>query len=83
MRQNASKVREGFAGVIDRVRHGGERVILQRHGRDAAAIVPLEDLALIEAIEDRLDIQEALRRLRNPKDTTIPYDRLRKQMGLL
>ncbi len=81
-RQAASKVREDFSEVIDEVRHHGERVILHRRGKDVAAIVPLEDLALIEAIEDKMDVEEAMRRLNDPKDESMPYDEIRKKLGL-
>ena len=81
-RQSASEVRKDFAETIDRVRHRGERIILHRRGKDVAAIVPLEDLALIEAVEDRLDLEEAKRRLNDPNDKTFPYEEIRRELEL-
>ena len=46
-------------GGVNRVAYGKERVILSRRGRDLAAIVPLEDVELLEALEDRLDLDAA------------------------
>ena len=42
----AGKVRQDFAETVNRVAYGGERVVLHRRGRNLAALIPLEDLAL-------------------------------------
>jgi hypothetical protein len=34
---------------------------LQKRGKDVAALVSLEDLAMLEELEDRLDVLDALR----------------------
>jgi prevent-host-death family protein len=38
------QAREDFANEVNRVAFGGERVLLTRHGRAVAALVPLVDL---------------------------------------
>jgi prevent-host-death family protein len=45
-----SEARERIADVLGRVQRR-ERVILTRHGRDIAAIVPIEDLDRLRADE--------------------------------
>jgi prevent-host-death family protein len=40
----ASDAREQLAELVNEVAYGGLRVILQRHGRDRAAVVSLDDL---------------------------------------
>jgi len=55
----ATQLRGDLTETINRVAYGGERVILERHGREMAAIVSMEDLALLEAMENKLDIEEA------------------------
>jgi prevent-host-death family protein len=62
-RLRASQVREAFAGTLDRVGKG-ERIVVERHGRRIAAMVPVEDLDALEALEDREDIAAARRALR-------------------
>lgn len=37
--------RDDLAELVNAVAYGGSRIILQRHGRDLAALVPLKDLA--------------------------------------
>jgi prevent-host-death family protein len=56
----ASQARDHFSEILNQVAYGGERVIVGRRGKELAAIVSLEDLRLLEAIEDRLDVRDAL-----------------------
>ncbi len=53
------KEQEGFADAINRAAFGKERVLLRRRGRAVAAVVPIEDLRLLEALEDRIDLVDA------------------------
>jgi prevent-host-death family protein len=55
----ASDLRKDISQIISKVEFGHERIILQRHGRDAAAIVSLEDLRLLESLEDQQDLEDA------------------------
>ena len=56
-----TEIRDNLAEFINRVAYRGERVVLQRRGKGVAAVVPMEDLELLEALEDRSDIKAALR----------------------
>ena len=58
-RAAASKVRQDFSDTLNRVAYRRERVILHRRGKDVAAVVPIEDLRLLEALEDRMDLEDA------------------------
>ena len=81
-RLQASKAREEFSDTLKRVAYSHERIVLRRRGKDVAALVPLEDLALLEQLEDRIDIEEAKRILADPDDVAIPYSRVRKELQL-
>ena len=59
--------REHFSDVINRTAYGKERIVLSRRGKDLVAVIPLEDLQLIEAIEDQLDLQDAQKALKEAK----------------
>jgi prevent-host-death family protein len=76
-----SEARLQFAEVINKVAFGGERIRLQRHGKDVAAIVPIDDLRFIEAIEDRMDLDEARAALAE-KAPRVSWKRLKKDLGL-
>jgi prevent-host-death family protein len=81
-RLEASKAREDFADTLNRVAYGHERIVLRRRGKDVAALVPLEDLAFLEQLEDRVDLEEAKRILADPNEAPIPYRRVRKELKL-
>lgn len=76
-----SEAREDFGRTVDRVHHRRERVCITKHGRPVVALVPIEDLELLALIEDRLDIEAAREALAESKER-IPYELLRKELGL-
>src|SRR5437763_1290080 len=78
---STSKARVDFAEMINQVAYGGERVVLDRHGKPIAAIIPIDDLTFLEEIENRMDIDAAKRALAE-SDERIPYEKLRQELGL-
>ena len=79
-RLSATKAREVFSEVINRVNYQGERIVLERHGKDVVAMVPVEDLRLLEELEDRMDLDEARKRLK--ERGRIPWEEIKKKLGL-
>lgn len=55
----ASEARANFMEVISRVRYGRERLVITNKGKPAAALVTMEDLAILQLLDD-VDIQEKL-----------------------
>ena len=55
-----ASVRKNLAALIDEVQHRKERLIITRHDKPVAALVPVDDAALLDELEDRLDIADAL-----------------------
>ena len=81
----SGKVRQGFSETINRVAYGRERIVLHRRGRDLAALIPVEDLALLEALEDRLDVEEAEKILAEAKargEKPVPWEKAKKKLRL-
>jgi prevent-host-death family protein len=56
-----TKARNNLAEILNRVAYGGERVVLQRRQKGLVAVVPMEDLELLEALEDQADLKAALK----------------------
>ncbi len=56
---STAEARNEFADVISRASFGKERFVLTRRGKRLAAIVPVEDLELLEELEDRMDVAAA------------------------
>ena len=64
---------DNLSDLVDRVATGKERIIITRAGKELVAIVPVEDLELLEAMEMRLDIEDARAARREAEETgTIP-----------
>jgi prevent-host-death family protein len=78
-RLTSSTARATFSDIVNRVAYGKERVIVHRRKKPVAAVVPIEDIELLERIEDRIDLEEARQRL---NETTIPWAKIKKQLGL-
>jgi prevent-host-death family protein len=79
IRITISKAREDFAETLNRVAYRGERIILHRREKDVVAIIPIEDLALLEELEDRLDLEAAHEALAE-SDERLPYQTVRKEI---
>ena len=75
--------RKNFSELVNRVAYGKDRVVLTRRNKPLAALVPIEDIALIEEIEDREDLKAARAALREAKRKgTIPWSRVKKDLDL-
>lgn len=82
-RLNASEARNDFAATLNRVAYGKDRVVLHRRGKDLAAIIPIDDLTLLEALEDYLDVEAARKALADPRNRKrIPWTKVKAKLGL-
>jgi len=80
-RMPATEARNRFSDIVNDVAFRRERVILQRHGKDIAAVVPIEDLALLEALEDKIDLDTARKALAE-KEPAVAWAKLKRELGL-
>ena len=60
-----SALRERIGDVLLHVAVRRERIILTRHGRDLGAIVPIEDVERLRALDAAADDRDALTPYRN------------------
>ena len=78
-----SEARGEFSALVNRAAYGHERVLLTRHGKPIAAIVPTEDLEFLEALEDRDDLEAARAALADPDNQEeIPWEKVKADLGL-
>ncbi len=75
------EARQRFSEVVNRAAFGKERVVLTRHGKPLAAVVPVEDLQLIRAAEDAEDLAAARAALAEG-GTPVPLDDVLKRHGV-
>jgi hypothetical protein len=80
-RTTATRTSNRLDGTLDRLR-SGQRIVLRKGRKAVAAVVSMEDLRLLEELDDRLDVAEARKRLADPNQVPIPYERIRKELGL-
>ena len=83
-----SAFKNEIAETINRVAYAGERVCLQRHGKDVAALVSMKEIELldkIEQMEDETDLKnglKALQELKSGKDTTVSWEKVKQEFNL-
>jgi len=85
-RLNVSKAREELPEVVNRAAYGKERTIVSRRGKDLAAVIPMDDLRLLERLAqeelDRQDLKDARAALKEAKKKgTIPLRDLMRELG--
>jgi prevent-host-death family protein len=80
-RLTASQLREDLASALNKVAFGGERIVLQRNNKDVAALVSMEDLSLLRALEDKLDLEEMKKAMDEP-GANIPWEDIKKELGI-
>ncbi len=76
-----TEVREHLADLAHRVSQRGERLIVERRGKNLFALVPMEDVELLERLEDEADIRLA-REAMKERGPNIPWEKVKKDLGL-
>jgi prevent-host-death family protein len=79
-----TELRESLPDTIGRVAHGKERLLIKRHNRPVAAVVPIDDVRLLEMLDDLLDVNaaaEALEEIANGGELKSAAA-FRKELGL-
>ncbi len=80
---SSSQAREHFPEVISEVGFGKRRFIVTRRGKKLAAVVPIEDLNLIEAIEDQIDLDDARKAIEDiKKKGATSWKKVKAELGL-
>ena len=81
-----AEARERIADLLASVAGGRERVVIEEGGRVVGALVTAEDLrVLLELAEDLEDLtaaQEALDEMERTGEKPIPYQDVRRELGL-
>jgi prevent-host-death family protein len=73
--------RDDLSEVVNRVAYSKERICLTRHGKDVACVVSVEEARLLDLIEDRLDLSDALDALRELRDQgPVSWDALKAEL---
>lgn len=65
---SVSEARRTFSDLLGRAQYAHETFRITRKGKPVAAIVPLDDLEAMEALEDAMDMRAARASLKDAKD---------------
>ena len=76
-----SEARDHLGELVAKVEHAQERAILTRHGRPVAAVVSIEDLRALEAVEDEADLAAARESLAS-EERRVPHREILAELGL-
>ena len=87
-KMEATKVRRHFAEEMSKVAYGKQRLVIERNGKPLVAVVPIEDLALLEEYEaqreERDDVkayEAAKAEMERTGDKPIPWERFKRAAG--
>lgn len=80
---NMAEARENFAHLVNSAAYGHERIVLTRRGKRVVAIVPVEDLDLLEELEDRIDSQHVVKiREEVEREGSVSWEEVKKELNL-
>lgn len=77
---SATELKNDFADTTRRVQHAGERIIVRRNSKEAFAIIPIEDLRLLEALEDKVDLLLAEEAMADSRPA-VPWEEAKKELA--
>lgn len=81
---NTADAKEDFTDLINRVAHNKERVILTRRDKEIAAIIPIEDLKILEQNQNKDHLAEATEALKEARAKgTLTLEELKEEIGSL
>ena len=75
------RVRQELGDLLNRVALRHEQFVIERKGKPLAALVPVEVIAFLEELEDRLDLEEAREVLREGGKTS-SWAKVKQELGL-
>ena len=77
-----TEVRDALPDILKRAEEG-EHIVIEREGREVAALVSIEDLRLLEHLEDSADLLEGLKALEEETDEAVDWETAKKWLASL
>jgi len=79
-KHTTSAARAAVADIVNRAEYAGGRTVVHRRKKPVAAVIPIEDLKLIEQLEDEIDIIDARKAMRE-KGKNIPWEQIKRELN--
>ena len=80
MNANVVDVRNTFSEYLNLACYQGQRIVIQRRGKPVAALISVENLELLNALEDQADVKAAKKARKERGGVTL--DQYCKKHGL-
>ena len=78
----AGEARDRFAEIVNQAAFGEKRVVITRHGKKVAALVPMADLDRLYELERLIDVDDAKKALKEAQaQGTVTLETLRRTLG--
>ncbi|NGX56726.1 MAG: hypothetical protein K1060chlam5_00972 [Candidatus Anoxychlamydiales bacterium] len=79
-----SKAREQFPEIVNKIAYGSKKhIIFTRRGKKLAAMISMEELEFLEALEDRIDIEDATKALKDiKKNGSVAWSKVKSDLGI-
>lgn len=77
---SVTNFRDKIADLGNKVAYAGERISVENHHKPFFAVVPIEDLLLLEYLEDKMDLDIARAALK--KNDFVSWEKAKKELGL-
>ena len=78
---SVTELKNDFRKATGMVEYGQVRLVIERHNKAAFALIPIEDLELLQRVEDLMDLQAAEASMKDPRPS-IPWEDLKSKLGL-
>lgn len=73
---SAEKARNSFSELVSHTAYSKDRVVITRNGKKMVAIVPIEDLRILELLADRLEDAADLKELEKMRAGSLEFTKL-------
>jgi prevent-host-death family protein len=80
MKISVTEIRDSLSDALNRVAYGGERVIVERRGKNLVALISMDDLARLEELENQSDVKAAKKALK--EKGSVPLAKVKQRLGL-
>lgn len=83
IKYTTGEARERFSEVVNEAAFGKQRVVLTRHGKEIAALIPISDLHVFHELECLIDVEDAKNALNKLKsEGSVTLADLKKELNI-
>lgn len=80
---NVADARKNFSELLNEAHYAKDRIQIIRNNKPVAYIVPVEDIEILEELEDRIDLQDALEAKKEGNENDyVDWSEIKKELGL-